>query len=364
MKNGGTINSKIYYIILYMDIYIPEWRDYVDIGKIPNDLLEKLVISRTGQHRSDILSGPGVGKDCSIIDFGEYVCVLSTDPITGAVNRIGYLGVHISCNDIATTGAEPVGILVTIMAPPNSTLDDIEKVMEDVEAGAKELKIGILGGHTEVTDAVKQMILSVTAVGKAKKEEILQPSKVRTGDDVVVTKTVGLEGTAILAYDRSGVLEKYYGSAFVKRAQNYISCISVVREGRIAAQFGANAMHDATEGGILGAVWEMSEGIGKGILIYKEHIPIEEETDAICRFFQINPLRLISSGTMVIIVPNGQKLVEELKKNDINSAVIGKVVDKKGVWMMEGGKKKLVDPPKTDELYKAMELSINEQSIK
>lgn len=336
----------------------------MDLGKISHNLLDQIVISKTGQHRSDILIGPGIGKDCAVIDFGEYVCVLSTDPITGTVSRMGYLGVHVACNDIVTTGAELVGVLVTIMAPPNSVLNDIDKIMEDVETGAKELKIGVLGGHTEVTEAVNQMVLSVTAVGKVKKDKLLQPSRVCVGDDIVVSKTAGLEGTAILAYDKGEILEEYYGADFVEKARGYIDLISVAKEGRIAAEFGANAMHDATEGGVLGALWEMGQAIDKGILVYKESIPVAEETRAIGKLFNINPLRLISSGTMVIISPEGRKLVEELKKNNIDSAVIGSIVDEKGVWMIEGGIKKMVDPPGSDELYRAIEHSKNIQSTK
>jgi len=336
----------------------------MDLGKISYNLLDQLVISKTGQHRSDILIGPGIGKDCCVIDFGEYVCVLSTDPITGTASRMGYFGVHVACNDVVTTGAELIGILVTIMAPPSSSLNDIDKIMEDVEIGAKELRIGVLGGHTEVTEAVNQMVLSVTALGKVKKDKLLQPGRVRVGDDIVVSKTAGLEGTAILAYDQGEILEEYFGPAFVEKARSYIDFISVAKEGRIAAEFGANAMHDATEGGVLGALWEMGQAIDKGILVYKENIPIAEETKAISKLLNINPLRLISSGTMVIISPDGKKLVEELKKNNIDSAVIGNIIDEKGVWMIEDGIRKPVDPPGSDELYKAIENSKRIQSTK
>lgn len=324
------------------------------IGKIPNSLLEKLIISNIGQHRSDILVGPGIGLDCGVIDFGEYACVLSTDPITGTTSRAGYLGIHISCNDVVTTGAEPVGILVTIMAPPNSTSEDIEGIMKDIQVGAKELGIEVLGGHTEITDAVNQMVLSVTAVGRVKKENLLQPSRAQLGDDIIVTKTAGLEGTAIIAHDKSELLQQHYGAEFVERAKSFINYISVAKEGRIAAQFGAHAMHDATEGGVLGALWEMGQAIGKGMVIYEENIPVAEETIAIAKLFNINPLRLISSGTMIIISPKGAKLVDELKKHGINSAVVGKIVDEKGVWLINKADKTILDPPAADELYKAL----------
>jgi len=343
MLSDATINFKF-----------KDWSDKMNLGKIPNNLLEQLVISRIKQYRSDILVGPGIGKDCGVIDFGEYACVLSTDPITATSSKAGYLGVHISCNDVVTTGAEPIGILVTIMAPPDSAHEDIGEIMKDVETGAKELNIGVLGGHTEFTDTVNQMILSVTAVGKVKKGNLLQPSRVQIGDDIIITKTAGLEGTAIIAHDKSELLQQHYGVQFVERAKSFINRISVAKEGKIAAQFGANAMHDATEGGVLGALWEMGQAMDKGILIYEENIPIAKETMAIAELFDINPLRLISSGTMIIISPNGARLVDELKKSGIDSAVVGKIVDEKGVWLINNGDKTIVAPPATDELYKAL----------
>ena len=180
----------------------------MDIGKIPNDILENILDSRIGRKHPDILLGPGVGRDCGIIDFGDDVCVLSTDPITGAVNKAGYLSIHISCNDIATTGAKPIGVMVTIMVPPKSTEEDIKRIMEDANEAANELGVGILGGHTELTSAVNQGILSVTAVGKISMKD--GPSGQRPiGDDILMTKSAGLEGTAIIALDREDQLKEY-----------------------------------------------------------------------------------------------------------------------------------------------------------
>jgi len=324
----------------------------VKIGKISNQDLKDAIFSKIKLKRKDVLIGPEVGRDCSIIDFGEELCVVSSDPITGAAHQIGYLGVHISCNDIATTGAEPIGIMLTLLAPPSASLTDIEQVMIDTNRAAEEIGVDILGGHTETTTAVERMVLSITAIGRVKKDLLVQPEKARPGDHIILTKKAGMEGTAILAYEKEECLkEGRIPADVIQRAQGFLKQISVIKEGAIAARLGAHGMHDATEGGVLGACWEIAQVMGKGVEIYKELIPVAPETEQICDFFGVNPLRLISSGCMVIVAPNGDELIRSLRLAGIEAVRIGTVLAENQSWLIEEGKKLPLSPPDADELY-------------
>ena len=326
----------------------------MNIGKIPNDILEKLLYKNIGKKQPEILVGPGIGKDCGVIDFGDDVCVISTDPITGAVNKIGYLAIHISCNDVATTGTKPIGAMVTIIAPANTQLTEIQSIMEDINRAANELDLEIIGGHTEVSPAVNQVVISVTALGKIAKEKLVHPGKAQVGDDILVTKTAGLEGTAIIAMDREDILARYFSRDFIDRASRFIEEISVVKEGLIAGKFGAHAMHDATEGGILGALWEMSKAMNKGFEVDINKIPIAKETRKICKIFDIDPLRLISSGSMIIVTPDGEQLLKLLSNAGVSASIIGKVVGGTTPLVIYDGEKHVLEPPESDELYKAI----------
>ncbi|MFY9176760.1 MAG: AIR synthase family protein [Caldicoprobacterales bacterium] len=326
----------------------------MNIGKIPNDILEKLLYKNIGKKQPEILVGPGIGKDCGVIDFGDDVCVISTDPITGAVNKIGYLAIHISCNDVATTGTKPIGAMVTIIAPANTQLTEIQSIMEDINRAANELDLEIIGGHTEVSPAVNQVVISVTALGKIAKEKLVHPGKAQVGDDILVTKTAGLEGTAIIAMDREDILARYFSRDFIDRASRFIEEISVVKEGLIAGKFGAHAMHDATEGGILGALWEMSKAMNKGFEVDINKIPIAKETRKICKIFDIDPLRLISSGSMIIVTPDGEQLLKLLSNAGVSATIIGKVVGGTTPLVIYDGEKHVLEPPESDELYKAI----------
>ncbi len=320
-------------------------------GKLPSELLRELVFNNIKVKNADVILRPEIGEDCTAIEYGKYACVLSTDPITGAEKGTGSLAVHISCNDVASSGVRPIALLMTIMAPIGTTKEDIRIVMKEAGVAAADLGVEIAGGHTEITSAVNKIIISTTAIGKVLKHKLVKTAGAKVGDDVIMTKWVGLEGTAILANDREAELSSQLTPEELERAKTLSRHISVVNEGVLAGEFGVNSMHDATEGGILGAVWEVAESSNTGIDIYIEKAPILEETKKICEFYTINPYRLISSGSMIITCCNGAELVNKLKDIGIQAAIIGKVTAE-GRYLVEKGKRTLLMPPDIDELFK------------
>lgn len=324
-------------------------------GKIPNEILNKIVLSKINKFRDDVILRPGIGEDCTAIDFGKYACVLSTDPITAAVNKVGQLSVHISCNDIASSGVEPIGLLVTILCPVGTSEAELEKVMEQVCSTASELNVEIIGGHTEVTPSVNQIIISTTCIGKAQANEIVSSSGAKPGDSVIMTKSAGLEGTAIIANDFEHKLVNTISKEDLNYAKNFINSLSVVNEGVLAGKFGATSMHDITEGGILGAAWEIAEASGTGIIINQDNIPVDAVTNSICEALEINVLRLISSGCMLITCPDGEGLVKLLESNNIKATVVGTITANKNEKLLiskKEGTAQDIEPPTADELYK------------
>lgn len=327
---------------------------FMDIGKVPNDILKNIILDKIRYSRDEVLIRPKIGEDCSALDFGQYACVLSTDPITGAANEIGRIAVHISCNDIASCGVQPLGLMVTILAPPGASEKDLETIMTQICETAADLGVDILGGHTEVTDAVNRFVIMGTAVGKVLKEHMVSTSGAKAGDSIVITKSAGIEGTAIIAHDREEELVKVFGKAVVERAKSFINEVSVVKEGVVAGEFVVNSMHDVTEGGVLGAIWEVAEASEVGVVIYKESIPVEPETLLISRYFGINPYKLISSGSMIITCREGENLVKKLAENSIKATVIGKITEAKERLLIDGSAVEPIKQPESDELYKAL----------
>lgn len=325
------------------------------IGKIPETVLKRSVFKQISHRRSEVLVRPGVGEDCAMLQVQpDEVIVMSTDPITGTVNDIGTFAVHITVNDIASSGAEPIGILLTIILPEVTSEQELKIIMRDAETVCKELGIEIMGGHTEVSKAVNQPLVSVTGIGKIKKEDMIKTAGLKPGQELVMTKWTGLEGTAIIARDKEEVLKKRFHSDFVERAQGMFDSISVLKEARIARKIGVTSMHDVTEGGIFGALWEVAAASSVGIEVDLKKIPIKQETIEICEVFEINPYMLMSSGCMLMSTDNGNALVEALAKEGISSAIIGKVIEGNDRVIINDEERRFLEPPKTDELYKAL----------
>jgi len=325
------------------------------VGKVPEIVLKRSVFKQIRHRRDEILVRPGVGEDCSVFCVAEdEAIVLSTDPITGTVNDIGTLAVHITANDIASSGAELIGILLSIMLPENAHESDLREMMQEIEIVSKELNIEVMGGHTEVTKAVNQPIITVTGVGKVKRSEIVKTAGLKPGQELVMTKWAGLEGTAILAKEKEAILKERFTTDFIEHAQDMISYISIVKDARIAKRVGVTSMHDVTEGGIFGALWEVAASSGVGITVDLKKIPIKQETIEICELFDLNPYMLMSSGCLLISTDKGNELVDELSKEGISASVIGRVTKGNDRVIINDDETRFLEPPKTDELYKAM----------
>lgn len=316
------------------------------LGKLDNDTLERLILDRFKKTRSESFGAPRIGMDCATLDFGGDLIITSCDPITSADARhIGALSVHVNCNDAAAGGAEPVALLVTLLLPPDTDEETVAMIAADLEDAAERAGVDIVGGHTEVTDAVTRVTTCTTVLARTPKTKMLCGAK--PGDEIIMTKWAGLEGTMLIASDHSDRLSGIPDD-IIARARSLSSHLSVVPESRIAIRSGVHAMHDVTEGGVLGAVWELAAQSHCGAIVDKDAIPVLPETEAIANVVGLDPYRLMSSGSMLIACENGSKLAETLNLSGIPAAVIGRIT-KHDFRFTDGS---LLDPPGPDELYR------------
>ncbi|HHT97678.1 MAG TPA: hydrogenase maturation factor [Clostridiales bacterium] len=324
-------------------------------GKVPETVLKRSVLNQINRRRAEVLVGPSVGEDCSVMELEEdEVLVISTDPITGTVHEIGSLAVHITANDIASSGAEIIGIMLNVLLPVDTEEHELKAIMRDIDKVCDKLDIEIMGGHTEVTQAVNQVIITVTGVGKTKKTELVNTSGARPGDSIIVTKWVGLEGTAIIAVDKKTELLTRYSNSFVDSAIKLLDEISVIPEAKISKEVGVSSMHDITEGGIFGALWEIGVASGVGLEVDINKIPIRQETVEICEFYELNPYKLMSSGCMLIVTDKANQLINKLKKANIPAEIIGVIKEGNKRTVINGEERRFLEPPRSDELYKVL----------
>ncbi len=323
------------------------------IGKLPEQVLLRSVLRQVGHRREEVLMGPGVGQDCAVLGLGpDEVFVMSTDPITGTVKDIGSHSIHITANDLAASGAEPVGVMLTILLPEKTEEPQLRAMMQDVERTCRALDIEVLGGHTEITDVVVQPLITVAGVGKVKRGQAVLTNGLQPGHDLVVTKWIALEGTSIIAKEKEAELKEVLPGEFVDTAKGFDQYLSVIPESRIAVAHGVSAMHDITEGGILGALWEFGEGAGVGLDVDLKKIPIRQESVEVCERYGLDPYLLMSSGSMLIGTARGAGLVRSLESAGIPAALIGQATGGKDRILRRGGEIRYLDRPRSDELYR------------
>jgi len=325
-------------------------------GKIPKELLEHYVFPYLGSKGSRVLAGASVGEDAAILDYGEKVLVAKANPITGAEKNIGWLVVNINANDIAARGATPLWYLNIVLMPEGTDESLLETIMKDQHRACVALGVSIVGGHTEVAPGLTRPIVSGFMLGEADKNEYVTSGGAQIGDHIILTKGVGLEGTSILATDLRARLD-HIPEKILDNAMRFIDRISVLPEARAAAQFGVHAMHTPTEGGVLNGLIEFSSASNTGFKVYEERFSILEETQLICEALEVDPLRLMSSGSLLIVVEGGRstELVKLLNHKGVPAKVIGEVVsDRRIIVRLDGSEEAVVDVDQ-DELFRVLE---------
>jgi hydrogenase maturation factor len=327
-------------------------------GKIPAEILKQVVFENLGAKRKEVTLGPAAGIDSAVIDLGDKSLITKMDPITGALERIGWLAVNVNANDISTFGVQPSFFLSCILLPEKSKRKTVEIISTQMDRAAKELGMAIVGGHCESTPGLKNPIVVGCAMGLTEKGNYVTTADAKAGDGIILTKTAGIEGTAILASDRKDKLKTMRSSA-LKKAQEFFTKISVTKEALTAYHSGGvHAMHDPTEGGVAGGLHEMADASNLGFRISEGKIPIAEETLQICDAFDIDPLYLIASGSLLISADKKltKNILRSLKDKEIPATVIGEFLPspkERIITRKEGTEEKLARPV-SDHLWIAL----------
>ena len=341
---------------IYSDI---EKDKILDLGKVESDLLQSIVFDNIKYKSEDVIVRPGIGEDCAVLSTEGNHAVMSTDPITASVKDIGRIAIHITCNDIASNGVRPVGIMLAIMLPYGTSQGELETIMRQAGETAEKLKVDIIGGHTEVTKAVNKPVIVSTAIGKT---EVYREDIPEVGDVILMTKYAGIEGTGIIIGDFERNCREVLSDDEIRQGRLLLDRVSVVEEGIIIGREGFCKMHDVTEGGVLGAVWETCSLIGLGCTVKEKSIPVLEITEKISRIFKIDCLRLISSGSMLVVAKREKADVisEKLRARGILCTEIGSITEgTKGMKIeRENGDLEKIEPPEKDEIYKVIHKEI------
>lgn len=293
------------------------------IGKVPPNLLESIVLSRTGASDERVLQGPAYGEDTAAIQLEDGILVVNTDPISLAVGRIGTLGVNVACNDVAASGAVPEWLTCVVFLPAgnDSGLDEITRQLDEE---ARRLGVAIVGGHSEYAPALSDPLLVLTCFGLTNR--YVPTAGAQPGDRILVTKSAGIEGTAVLATDFADVVDGEVSRSVIERGATFYDDVSVVEDAAVVGEY-ANAMHDPTEGGLVDGLFEMAVASGVRLDVDPDAIPVRDETRALCRAAGVDPLRIFGSGALLASIPAAsiEAVSDALDDREIGHATIGTV---------------------------------------
>ena len=323
------------------------------VGKISEVALSRAVFKQLKNRRDEVLFGGSIGEDCAAMKLGKgEVCVISSNPVTGAGKIQGALAVYSAVNNLVTSGAEAIGVMMTVLLPEDFKESRLVELNKQIEEVCQQLQIQVMGGHTEVTVAVNEPVFSVTAIGKVKESELLHAKNAKADQDIVMSKWIGMEGSVSIVAAKEKELLERFPKAMIDQIKKMLPGCCVNVEAALAVKSGVSAMHDISSGGIYGALYELSEAAGVGLEIDLRAIPIKQETVEICEYLGLNPYYLKSGGSMLMVCDHGQELVRLLEKEGISAAVIGRTTSENAKAVVNEGEVSYLERPKADELLK------------
>lgn len=332
---------------------LKQQKNKMRIGKLPEPALKRAVLKEIKNKEHFLIKASGCYTDAGELKLPEGTSVvLSTDPVSGAIDEIADYGIATSINNLVVSGATPVGVMISVLLPDRVSESRLRQMMKNVQEICDREEILIIGGHTQIIKDIREPILNVTGVGYRKNSSGENKTNLGNARDLVATKWIGLEGTARIARARRDELKGRYSDSLLDEAGSFKNLISVRREADIAWENGACLLHDCSEGGIFAALWELAETAGCGMSVDLKKIPIRQETVEVSEFFDINPYQLKSTGCLLIVCDNGTEMVKKLEENGIWATQIGELTKGNDRIIHSGEEVRFLDLPQADEMYK------------
>ena len=339
-------------------------------GKISESILKRSVLKYCKTKREEVVKGAAPGVDCAFFtypdrqgrdagsqlsDCQDKVFCAATQTVSLPVIRAGCYAVYAAVNAVAAGGGIPFAMQMALTLPEGTEESELKRIMQLTEEAAGICKVQIAGGHTEVTGAVKYPVISVTAFGyRLEAADRVSRGLPAAGQAVVMTKWMGLEGTAILAQEREAELLERYPFSITTAAKGFEKSLPILPEAATALKSGATAMHDMRNGGVFGGLYELAGRLGVGLSIDLKKIPVKQETIEICEFFDLNPYGLLSGGSLLIVAEDGDGMVKALQEAGIPAAVIGRTTDNNDKVLHNGEEIRFLEPARPDEIGKVI----------
>ncbi len=330
------------------------------LGKVDPEFFNSVIFPRLGARSLSTIIGPRHGVDFGAISVGGKVITISTDPffIAPALGweKAAWFAVHILASDVAVSGISPTHLCIDLNLPPEIDEATLERIWLVVDDECRKMGVTVISGHTaRYAGCNYPMVGGATMFGVGERKDLRDPKNIKVGDEIVITKGPAIETAGLMSTQFPEFLEERFGAAFLKKAHAIFYQMSAVEDARVASKVkGVVAMHDATECGIWGGLYEMANAGGWGISVDKGAIPLDPTVKDVCDFFEIEPYRAISEGTLIAVVrkKDSKRLVRLLEDHGIPASVSGEVIPKgKGLNIIDGTKTHPLIHPKEDPFW-------------
>lgn len=327
-------------------------------GKISEPILKRSVIKTIKYETDKILAKAAPGNDAVIADSKGII--ISTFVAGLYMSEDNFVfdcksSIINAMNNVAAKGGCPFAVLLDIILPSGKLESDLRNIMGSLSNICQELKLQISGGNTEVSERVKSTVVSFTVMGYPIDGNLAyqNPKSIcSAGMSIVMTKHIGIMGTGILIHEKQEELLTRFHKSYLDKALEAAEELSVINEAAVAVDSDVAVMHDVSRGGIFSALWELSEITGKGVEARIDKIPVKQETIEICECYGLNPYKLISGGSLLIVCENANELICNMQRQSISAAVIGRLTKGNDKVVIQNEEKRFLEPPKSDEIYK------------
>ncbi len=336
-----------------------------EIGKISPQIFNELIFPRLGAKSDKIIVGPQHGVDVGIVEIGGQAVSFTCDPVfivpQYGWERAAWFAIHIIASDSVTSGLKPKFLSIDLNLPMEMTREQLKIMWIVINEQCEQMGISIITGHTaRYENCHYPMVGGATITGVGQINEYVTPRFAKAGDKIIITKGPAIEASGIFATMFPRNIEEKLGSDFAKKAENIFFKMSVVEDAMAAISVGVRdkgvtAMHDATECGIWGGLYEIAQAAELGVRIEKDNIVVEDCVPEICQLFGINPYASISEGTLIIScrAQAADKVVNALTKKGIPSSIVGELTAKRSMVLIENGKEKQLLHPIVDPFWRA-----------
>lgn len=337
-----------------------------EIGKISPEIFRELIFPRLGAPDKKVLVGPQHGVDVGIAEIGGKAVSFTTDPVfivpEYGWERAAWFALHILASDSATSGLKPKYLSIDLNLPMEMTKQQLETVWEVIHRECLKLGINVITGHTARYEGCHYpMVGGATVIGVGELDEYVTPRFCSPGDKLIITKGPAIEATGIFAAMFPKTIEKACGKEIAAKAASVFYKMSVVEDAMTAVSVGVRkngvtALHDATECGVWGGLFEVAQASGLGARVEKEKIIMEESVAEVCKLFGIDPYASISEGTLIIACKEhrAEAVVKALAAKNIKSSVVGELTKpEQGMVLVENGKEQPLVHPIVDPFWRA-----------